>query len=137
LKPTNKQTREQANLIIREKELRIGESPSLEMELVNTGKGPALLIKVNEIIPEGFELIEKPETCRAEESHINLKGKRLDPLKAEELRLVLKPTARGTFYFKPTILYLDENGKYKSHELEPVAVTVKELGVKGWLKGER
>jgi hypothetical protein len=38
---------------------------------------------------------------------------------------------------KPTILYLDENGKYKSHEPEPVAITVKELGVKGWLKGDR
>jgi hypothetical protein len=127
----------QANLIIRKKELTIGESLSLEIELVNAGKGPALLIKVNEVIPEGFELIEKPETLRVEDSYINMKGKRLDPLKAEELRLVLKPKVQGTFYFKPTILYLDENGRYKSHEPEPVAITVKELGVKGWLKGER
>jgi len=127
----------QANLIIRQKELKIGESLSLEMELVNAGKGPALLIKVNEVIPEGFELVEKPETYRVEDSYINMKGKRLDPLRAEELRLVLKPKVQGTFYFKPTILYLDENGKYKSHEPEAVAVTVKELGVKAWLKGER
>jgi hypothetical protein len=35
------------------------------------------------------------------------------------------------------VLYLDENGKYRVHELEPVNVTVKELGIKGWLKGER
>jgi len=34
-------------------------------------------------------------------------------------------------------LYLDENGKYKSHEPEPVPITVKELGIKGWIKGER
>jgi hypothetical protein len=127
----------QANLIIRQKELKIGESLSLKMELVNAGKGPALLIRVNEAIPEGFELIEKPETYRVEDSCINMKGKRLDPLKAEELRVVLKPKVQGTFHLKPTILYLDENGKYKSHEPEPVAITVKELGVKGWLKGER
>jgi hypothetical protein len=34
-------------------------------------------------------------------------------------------------------LYIDENGKYKSHEVEPVTITVRELGIKGWLKGER
>jgi hypothetical protein len=127
----------QANLIVRQKELKIGESLSLEMELVNAGKGPALLIKVNEIIPEGFELVENPEAYRVEDSYINMKGRRLDPLKAEELRLVLKPKVQGVFPLKPKILYLDENGKCKTHEPEPVTITVKELGIKGWIKGER
>jgi hypothetical protein len=127
----------QANLIVRQKELKIGEDLSVELELVNAGKGSALLTKVTEIIPRGFEVAEKPENCRVEDSYINLKGKRLDPLKTEELKLVLKPTLQGTFSIKPTVLYLDENGKYKSHEPEPVTVTVKELGIKGWLKGER
>jgi len=127
----------QANLIVRQKELKIGEPLSLEIELVNAGKGPALLIKVNAAIPEGFELIEKPETGRIEDSFINMKGKRLDPLKTEELKLILKPKVQGTFALKPTILYLDEKGKYKSHEPEPITITVKELGIKGWLKGER
>jgi hypothetical protein len=117
--------------------VRVGESLSLELELVNAGKAPAMLIKINQVIPQGFELLEKPDTYRVEDSYINMKGKRLDPLKVEELRLVLKPKVLGTFSLKPTILYLDENGKYKSHEPEPVAITVKELGVKGWLKGDR
>ena len=127
----------QANLIIRQKELKIGENLNIELELVNAGKGSALLTKVTEIIPKGFELAEKPENCRVEDSYINLKGKRLDPLKTEEVILVLKPTVQGTFSLKPTVLYLDENGKYKSHEPEPVTIIVKELGIKGWLKGER
>jgi tetratricopeptide (TPR) repeat protein len=127
----------QANLIVRQKELRIGENLNIELELVNAGKGSALLTKVTEIIPKGFELAEKPETCRVEDSYINLKGKRLDPLKTEEVKLALKPTMQGTFTLKPTVLYLDENGKYKSHEPEPVTIIVKELGIKGWLKGER
>jgi hypothetical protein len=127
----------QANLIIRQKELKIGENLSIELELVNAGKGSALLTKVTEMIPKGFEVTEKPETCRVEDSYINLKGKRLDPLKTEEVKLVLKPTLQGTFSLKPTVLYLDENGKYKSHEPEPVTIVVKELGIKSWLKGER
>jgi uncharacterized repeat protein (TIGR01451 family) len=127
----------QANLIIRQKELKIGESLHLEIELVNAGKAPALLIKVNEVIPEGFELVEKPENYRVEDSYLNLKGKRLDALKTEDVKLILKPNVQGVFPLKPKVLYLDENGKYKSHEPEPVTITVKELGIKGWLKGER
>jgi tetratricopeptide (TPR) repeat protein len=127
----------QANLIIRQKELKIGENLSIELELVNAGRGFALLTKVTEIIPKGFELAEKPDNCRVEDSYLNMKGKRLDPLKTEEVKLVLKPTVQGTFSLKPTVLYLDENGKYKSHEPEPVTITVKELGIKGWIKGER
>lgn len=72
---------------------------------------------------------------RAEDRYLNMKGKRPDPLKTEEVRLVLKPIAKGTFPLKPRILYLDDNGKYKSHEPEPVTITVKELGISGWLKG--
>jgi len=127
----------QANIITRQKELKVGENLSLEVELVNAGKGPALLIKLAEVIPEGFEIAEKPEIYRVEDSYLNMKGKRLDPLKTEEVRLVLKPKVQGVFPLKPRILYLDENGKAKSHEPEPITITVKELGIKGWIKGER
>jgi len=127
----------QANVITRRKELTVGENLDLEIELVNAGKGSALLIKVTEVIPKGFELTQKPENYRVEDSYLNMKGKRLDPLKTEEVRLVLKPKVQGVFPLKPKILYLDENGKYKSHEPEPINITVKELGIKGWLKGEK
>ena len=127
----------QANLIVRQKELKIGENLNIGLELVNAGKGFALLTKVTEIIPQGFELAGEPVNCRVEDSYLNLKGKRLDPLKTEEVKLVLKPTVQGTFSLKPTVLYLDENGKYKSHEPEPVLIVVRELGIKSWLKGER
>jgi tetratricopeptide (TPR) repeat protein len=127
----------QANLIVRQKDLKVGENMDLEIQLVNAGKAPALLVKVTEMVPEGFEIAEKPEVYRIEDSYIDMKGRRLDPLKTEEVRLVLKPKVQGAFDLKPTILYLDENGKYKSHEPEPVTITVKELGIKGWIKGER
>jgi len=126
-----------ANLVTRRKALNVGENFDLEIELVNAGKAPALLTKITEVIPESFELIQKPEVYRVEDSYLNMKGKRLDPLKTEEVKLILKPMARGTFPLKPTILYLDENGKYKSHEPKSITVTVKELGIKGWIKGER
>jgi len=125
----------QANVITRQKSLKVGENLDLEIELVNAGKGPAVLIKLAEVIPQGFELTQKPEIYRLEDNYLNMKGKRLDPLKTEEIKLVLKPKVQGVFPLKPRILYLDENGKYKAHEPEPTTITVKELGISGWLKG--
>jgi len=125
----------QANLFIRLKEVKVGEDINLEIELVNAGKRPALLVKTEQIIPEGFEIREKPEIYRVEDSYLNMKGKRLEPLKTEEVKLVLKALTKGTFTLKPRVLYLDETGKYRSHEPEPATIKVKELGISGWLKG--
>jgi hypothetical protein len=119
------------------KEPKVDKLFDLEIEPVNAGKGPLLLIKVNEVVPEGFKLNQEPETCRVDDSFVTMKGNGLDPLKAEEKKLVLKSKVQGTFALKPTILNLDENGKYESHEVEPVTITARELGIKGWLNVER
>jgi hypothetical protein len=66
-----------------------------------------------------------------------MKGKRLNPLKTEDVKLVVRPMFKGIFTMKPRILYIDETGKYKAHESEPATITVKELGIKGWIKGEK
>ena len=125
----------QANLILGVKEVKVGDDIDIEIELVNTGKAPAQLIKVEDIIPEGFEVRSTPEICRLEDSYLNMKGRTLNPLWTEELKLVLKPLNKGTFDFKPKILYLDKGGKYRYHEPEPATVTVRELGIMGWLRG--
>ena len=125
----------QASLILKTREAKVGEAIDMEIEMVNAGKAPALLIKIQEVIPETFEVKTVSETCRVEDSYLNMKGKRLDPLKTEEVKITIKPQSKGNFTIKPRILYLDENGKYKSYEPEPINVTVKELGIKGWIKG--
>jgi len=116
-----------ANLIAHVQKVKIGEDVRLEIELVNAGKGPALLMRVEEIIPERFKLIKKPRISRIENRNLNMKGKRLAPLKTEEIKLVLRPATKGNFILKPRIICLDETGKYKSCEPEPVEVEVSEV----------
>ena len=125
----------QANFFARRREVGVGEDLDLEIELVNAGKAPAQLVKVEDIIVEGFELKSYPDICRVEDSYLDMKGRTLSPLKTQELKLVLKPLAKGAFELKPRILYLDESGKYKSYEPDPVSITVQELGIRGWLRG--
>jgi len=128
----------QSSIIATPKELKIGESLELEIEITNRRKkGAILLTRITEVIPEGFTIVKKPELYRMEGNCLNMKEKRLGPQKTEEVKLVLTPKIQGTFNIKPKILYLDENGKEKACEPKPISITVKELGIKGWLKGER
>jgi hypothetical protein len=126
-----------ANLIVNPKELTVGESMELEIELANAGKGQAVLNQIENAIPQGFELTVKPELFRVEDCNINLKGRRLNPLNAQEVKFSLRPKHKGIFTIVPRIMYIDENGNAKSHQPEPITITVKELGIKGWIKGER
>ncbi len=50
----------QANLICSVHEVRVGESFTLNVEFVNAGKQAALITKLENIIPEGFMVVEKP-----------------------------------------------------------------------------
>ena len=128
----------QSKIIASPRELKVGESLELEIELTNTRKeGVILLTKIIEVVPEGFVIAKKPELYRMEGDCLNMKEKRLDPLGREEVKLVLTPKIQGTFQIKPEILYIDANGKEKTLEPKPISITVKELGIKGWLKGER
>jgi hypothetical protein len=126
-----------ANIIVNRNELKVGETLDLEIELANAGKGTALLDKIEGAIPNGFEIAEKLQTYRIEGCNVNMKGRRLEQLKGEDVTLSLKPKHKGSFTLRPVILYLDENGNAKSHEPEPIIITVKELGISGWIKGER
>ena len=127
----------QANLISRRRELKIGETLDLEIEIVNAGRGPAQLVEVEEVIPEGFEISENPEPYRLEDSFLNMKGKQLNPLKTIEVKLALTPKTKGEFMLRPRILYLDESGRYKSHETDAIGVTVRGLATSGLPDSER
>jgi hypothetical protein len=126
-----------ANIIVNRNELEVGETLDLEIELANAGKGTALLDKIEGAIPNGFEIAEKLQSYRVEGCDVNMKGRRLEQLKGEDVKLSLRPKHKGSFIVKPVILYIDEKGNAKSHEPEPIVITVKELGIKGWIKGVR
>jgi len=125
----------QATMIIKPKDVQVGEDLRMDIELVNAGRGPAQLTKVDGLVPQGFDVQTVPDRYRIEDSHLNMRGRRLSSMKTEDIKVILRPTVRGTYTLKPRVLYLDESGKYKSFEPEPVTVTVKEMGIGGWLKG--
>lgn len=121
----------QAKLILRSKGVNVGEDVNFEMQLTNEGEAPALLIKVEEILPEGFELVAKPGYCRFEDEYLDMNRKRLDPLMTEEIRFTLRSFDKGTFTIKPKIIYVDAAANQMSCEPRPVTINISETVLSG------
>jgi KaiC/GvpD/RAD55 family RecA-like ATPase len=117
----------QANIVAHGKQVKVGESFCLSIEFVNAGKEPALLTRVEEFIPSDFIVVKKPEIYRIEDTTLNMKGKQIAPLKLVEAKLVLQPSRKGTFQFKPKVHYLDETGQPKSLILKSIKIEVEEV----------
>lgn len=116
----------QATLKVPQTEVKVGEAIDLEIEIVNAGKEVAQLVKLEQFVPSGFELAEKPEAYTVEDGNMNMKGKWLTPLKTEEVRLVLRAKLGGHFVLRPRILFLDEKSKLRTYEPETVNLVVQE-----------
>ncbi len=125
------------NLTFYPKELGVGSNVTLELEMANVGKTSATLIKLENMAPEGLEFEREKTPHRVEDGFIDMKGKRLEYLRTHEAKIVLKAVRKGTFEVRPRVLFVDEKGSYRSYDFEPIAVTVKELGVSGWLRGPK
>jgi len=140
--PTQRQERavgleifEHANLQVRtilsKKEIKIGEHFNLKIQITNVGKEAVLLTKVEEILPTGFELTAKPQKYSFEDTYLDMKGRQLDPLATEEIELVLKSSANGTFEIKPRITYVGEAGYQIFSEPEPTILKILEVVLPG------
>jgi len=117
----------QANLIVSMKEVRIGESFSLSVEVVNAGREPALLMRVDDFIPSDFVVVKKPEIYRVEDTALNMKGKQLAALKLVEVKLTLQASKKGDYSLNPKVHYLDERGQNKTLQLKTFEIQVKEV----------
>ena len=126
----------QANVVAHHREIMVGQNFELEIHLVNLGKTAAFLLRAEGVVPEGFDLLQKPEKCMLSDGVLSFKGRKLAPLETLEMNLTLKAKKKGRFDLAPVIQFMDEAGEYKPCALEQVAITVKELGIRGWLKGQ-
>ncbi len=117
----------QAKLILPEKEIRVGEDFDLELHIVNMGKEPVLLTRIEEIFPSDFQLVDKPDYCDFRDTYLDMKGKQLEPLKTEEIIITLKAFDIGTFQIKPKIICVDKIGNQIQRELDTSEIAVSEI----------
>jgi KaiC/GvpD/RAD55 family RecA-like ATPase len=114
----------QGHLTLPEKDIPVGSHFNLELQIANAGRQTVLLDKIVDIIPQGFKLIAQPDHYPLENMHLNLMGKRLAPLKFEEIGLVSRAYQRGIFKIQPRVIYMTEAGQQLESYLEPAELEV-------------
>jgi KaiC/GvpD/RAD55 family RecA-like ATPase len=114
----------QARLVQHETEIKVGSTALLEIILVNVGKEPLSLVKIENLVPAGFQLVSKPDYCQFEDSQLTMKGKRLDPLKADEIKISLRSFRRGTIEIKPRIVCSDWVGRQVTFDPDPIVFNI-------------
>lgn len=119
----------QANLSSAKKDVLAAEDFCVELHVANLGKAPAFLAKIENVIPESFSLRGESDFYSIEDSSLNMKGKRLDPLKTEMVKIELRSLDKGTFEIKPKVLCVDETGHQVSCEPEPLSIVISETTI--------
>jgi predicted amidohydrolase len=107
----------------------------IQLDLVNVAKNYGLLVRIDSLIPKGFEVTGAPSECTVEGGSINLGGKRFEPLKVESIKISARATDFGIFTVDPRVVYIDEMGQFRT--CAPEAVHVKVLASKSRTAEER
>lgn len=116
-------------------EVPIEEDLGIQLDLVNVAKNFGLLVRIDSLIPKGFEVTGVPSECIVENGSINLGGKRFEPLKVESIKISARASDFGIFTVSPQVIYIDEVGQFRT--CVPEAVHVKVLAPKSRTAEER
>jgi KaiC/GvpD/RAD55 family RecA-like ATPase len=101
----------QGKIIQQSKETLVGEETSLKIQVINVGKEPVQLVRIENILPVGFQLVRAPEDYQFENLQLTMIGKSLEPLKTEEIPLTLRAFKSGVFEVRPRIICVDKTGQ--------------------------
>jgi len=85
---------------------------------------PGLLVRIENLFPDNFEVIDVMPRHRLEHGTINVEGKSIKSQKVESIRLWVKASESGILNISPKIIYVDEIGKFKVCQPDPVIAPI-------------
>jgi tetratricopeptide (TPR) repeat protein/KaiC/GvpD/RAD55 family RecA-like ATPase len=112
-----------ANLMM-QRSVQVGEEFEMRLDLVNVARTPALLTRIEGLVPQECDVVSLPPFCSLRNDMINLNGKTVNPFTVETIRLKLKATKAGKFTLNPSITYADDQGKTKTAQPAQITLTV-------------
>ena len=117
------------DLNIPQREVPLGSIFVLDLELANVGKAPATLVKLRNVLPEGFELASKEDSEISQGGILDLKGRNLEHLKTHAVKVQVRAARKGEIELRPRLFYVDDSGIYKTYQFHPTTVTVLDIGL--------
>jgi hypothetical protein len=82
----------------------------LEIAISNTGKEPIRLLRLDEVVPEGADLVGAPQAWKDQGRSLTHGTHLIAPTKTETLKLAVRPRTDGLLSIRPKVVFIDENG---------------------------
>jgi hypothetical protein len=83
------------------------------------------VVRIENLIPSGLKVVGLDPDLNVEDGCLDLRGKRLEPLKVESVKINAQPIEAGTITLNPRVVFLDDTGTFKTCKPKPTRVTVK------------
>ena len=95
-----------------------GEEFQVKLDLVNVGRKPGLLLRVEGLAPQKSEVLNVPPYYVLKDGSLDMKGQRINPLSTESIRIGVKVTGFVGVNLSPQVVYVDELGNFRSIQVE-------------------
>jgi len=118
---------ERANVqgrVIVPSEAEVGRNFELQFDLVNAGGGSALLVKLEKAVPKLWKTSLTTDRYQILDESVDLRGKKLDPVKTETVTMLVETGEPGIFEIRPKVVFIDDLGQLRASDLGNVQVTV-------------
>jgi hypothetical protein len=107
------------------KEAVVGGELEVRLDLINVSKNSGLLVRVENAIPKSLKIVSSEPSANIENGSLDLKGKRLEPLKVDSIKINAQAIVPGTITLNPKVIYVDDAGRFKACKPKQVHVTIK------------
>ena len=97
----------------------------MRLDLVNVSRKNGLLVKVEELLPEKFKVLNfAADSTTMEAGSLDLEKEEIGPFEVKTIRIRLRAPKPDTFNLNPRVTYVDESGKTQTCTSNQVTITV-------------
>jgi tetratricopeptide (TPR) repeat protein len=101
-----------------------GEVFEVRIDMVNVSLNLGTLVKVERLLPPGFEVVSMPSFCSLQNGSVNLNNREIGPFQVETVKLSMSCSNAGVFDLEPCLYYTTEIRELRSDKAKPITVTV-------------
>jgi len=102
----------------------VGKEFNMRLDMVNVAKTPAVLVKVESLLPADFKVTVTQPSFNVQNGSIEMNEKKISPFQDEAVTFTVQATKAGAFTLNPQVVYVDDSGETKTCKIKPVRVTV-------------
>jgi tetratricopeptide (TPR) repeat protein len=92
----------------------VGEEIRFRLDLVNAAAEFGLLARIEDLIPSGLKFASSDSNLKIEDGSVDLKGRRLEPMKVESVTIKAKAIQPGAIIVSPKVIFVDDLGRFKT-----------------------